>query len=234
MQILLFSFKKAAMWLGCICIVLGSLCLYLKGENENKMLEYMKQKYKESFTELETYGGQFGKDYSMLRIKGDKFKADGILVRKAGKDGQYLYQDNYLAYLLREQIEQRMKELAEPVFGACKVFYKIPEIVFPAEFSADMELENFLKHSWSMIRIYLYIKDDSLKKNDQMEKFCMLLKEKEYLAGGVISWSLNENYYHKITRVNFIRAAYAGYQYRAEVIFSIKGKNAQACLKWKE
>ena len=195
------------------------------------MLEYMEQKYETAFTKQESYGGQFGKNYSMLKVRCSEVKADGILVREGSK---VIYQDNYLAYLLKEQIEEHIKELAEQVFGACKVFYKIPEMVFPIETSADMKIEDLLKSSWAMVRIYLYIKESPLDKKKCVKKFCMLLQEKEYLAGGLISWPLDGENYQKITGDNFIRAAYAGYQYGTEVIFSLKDKNASAHLKWKE
>ncbi len=198
------------------------------------MLEYMEQKYEAAFTKQEPYGGQFGKNYSMLKVRCSEVKADGILVRNVWEGGKAIYQDNYLAYLLKEQIEQHFKELAEPVFGACKVFYKIPEMVFPIETSVDMKIEDFLKNSWAMVRIYLYIKESPLDKKKQVEKFCMLLQEKEYLAGGLTSWALDGENYQKITGDNFTKAAYAGYQYETEVIFSLKNKNASARLKWKE
>ena len=198
------------------------------------MLEYMEQKYETAFTKQESYGGQFGKNYSMLKVRCSGVKADGILVRKVWEGSKVIYQDNYLAYLLKEQVEEHIKELAEQVFGACKVFYKIPEMVFPIETSADMKIEDLLKSSWAMVRIYLYIKESPLDKKKCVKKFCMLLQEKEYLAGGLISWPLDGENYQKITGDNFIRAAYAGYQYGTEVIFSLKDKNASAHLKWKE
>ena len=194
----------------------------------------MEQKYETAFTKQESYGGQFGKNYPMLKVRCSEVKADGILVRKVWEGSKVIYQDNYLAYLLKEQIEEHIKELAEQVFGACKVFYKIPEMVFPIETSADMKIEDLLKSSWAMVRIYLYIKESPLDKKKCVKKFCMLLQEKEYLAGGLISWPLDGENYQKITGDNFIRAAYAGYQYGTEVIFSLKDKNASAHLKWKE
>lgn len=198
------------------------------------MLEYMEKKYGETFTEPEPYGGQHGKEYSMIKVKGGKVKSDGILVRKVWKDGRCFYQDNYLAYLLRGQIERHIKDLAEPVFGECRVFYKIPEMVFPEDTSADMKMEEFLKSSWAMVRIYLYVKDSSFNEKERMEEFCLLLQGKKYLAGGVVSWPLNKEHDQKINEENFMRAAYMGYQYEAEVIFSIRDKNASARLKWKE
>lgn len=234
MQILLFRFGKAALRAGMLSMTPGSLCLYLKGERFYKMLEYMEQKYGKSFTVLEPCAGQFGKDYFMFLVRENKSGAEGILVRAVKKEDKWIYQDNYLAYLLKEQIEQQIKGIAKPVFGECRVFYKIPNMVFPKEFTADMEPESFLKCPWSMIKIYLYIEVCSENKREQMNKFCSLLQEKEYLAGGVVSWPSDENNYQKITGENFSGAAYAGYQHEAEVVFSIREKNVPVYLKWKE
>lgn len=214
-------------------MALGSLCLYQKGEAK-QMLKYMEQKYKEPFTATELYGGQFGKDYSMLKVKSGRSKTDGILVRAVKEECGYIYQDNYLAYLLREQIEQQMKMLAKPVFGECKVFYKIPEMVFPAEFPAEMEMEAFLKSPWSMVKIYIYVRKESPDIKEQVDQFLAALQEKGYRTGGVVSCPLDEKSYRMITRENFTRDIYLGYQYVAEVIFSMDEKGNLAYMEWKE
>lgn len=233
MQILLFKLKMAALWIGLIIMALGSLCLHQKGEME-QMLEYMERKYKEPFTALEPYAGQFGKPYSMLKVKSSCSKTDGILVRAVKEENGYVYQDNYLAYLLREQIEQQVKIIAKPVFGECKVFYKIPEMVFPADFPADMKMDVFLKNPYSMVRIYLYIRKDSPDMKEQLEQFLTALQEKGYLIGGVISCPLDEKSYRMITRANFTRDVYLGYQYKTEAIFSMDVEGNLAYLEWKE
>ena len=104
------------------------------------MLEYMERKYGEDFTETETYAGQFGKDYTMLKVRSRRTQTEGILVRAIGKE-HTVYQDNYLAYLLKEEIEQQLTRIAGQSFGECKVFYRIPELVFPEDFPAHMEVD---------------------------------------------------------------------------------------------
>lgn len=230
---LLFKLKMAALCIGITIMALGSLCLHREGETK-QMLKYMEQKYKEPFTATEPYAGQFGKDYSMLKVKSGNSKTDGILVRAVKEESGYIYQDNYLAYLLRDQIEQQMKILAKPVFGECKVFYKIPEMVFPAEFPADMEMEAFLKSPWSLIKIYIYVRKGSSNIDNQLDQFLAALQEKGYLIGGVVSCPLDEESYRMITRENFTRDIYLGYQYAAEVIFSMDEKGNLAYMEWKE
>lgn len=97
------------------------------------MLDYMKEKYGEDFADEEACAGQTGKAYTMRRMHSKSRPDESVLVRAMGRE-EVVFQDNYLAYLLKEEIEKTIGEIAGEVFGECKVFYKIPELVFPPEF----------------------------------------------------------------------------------------------------
>lgn len=233
MQMLLFRRRRAAFWILVMGMVIGSLGLHEKGERK-QMLGYMEQKYGEAFTVQEPYAGQFGKDYTMLKVRSLKGRIDGILVRAVKEKENIIYQDNYLAYLLRGKAEQRIRALAEPVFGECKVFYKIPEMVFPTEFPADMDVEAFLRHPQSMVRMYFYIRNISSDPQGQFEQFLSVLQGEGYVIGGVISYPIDKRKYQMISRANFTRDIYLGYRYSSEAVFSMDEKGALAYLEWKE
>ena len=196
------------------------------------MLEYMERKYGEDFTETETYAGQFGKDYTMLKVRSRRTRTEGILVRAIGKE-HTIYQDNYLAYLLKDKIEQRIRKIAEPVFGECKVFYKIPWQVFPTDYPADMEVDAFLERPQSMVRVYIYVKSGDGDRQQQFEHFFASLRQQAYIVGGVISYPSDEDMYNMITAKNFKGDLYQGYQYLAEAVFSMGAKGELAYLEWK-
>lgn len=233
MPISLSEKKQAALWISVTVMVLGSLYLYQKGEKE-QMLGYMERKYGEPFTAMESYAGQFGKDYTMLKVQSHRLKAGGILVRAVNEEGRIIYQDNYLAYLLKDQIEQRILALAEPIFGECKVFYKIPEMVFPENFPADMGVDAFLRHPESMIRIYFYVRSISSDEQGQFEQLLAALNREGYIIGGVISYPVDGKRYRMITDRNFTRDIYLGYRYHLEAIFSMDEEGKLAYLEWKE
>ncbi|MDE7330735.1 MAG: hypothetical protein K2O16_00620 [Lachnospiraceae bacterium] len=223
--------KNAAVWLLGAAILAGSLYLCRKGEDD-KMLEYMERKYGETFMVIETYAGQFGKDYTMLKVRSRRIWTEEILVRASGRE-KTVYQDNYLAYLLRDKIEQRMREMAEPVFGECKVFYKIPRQVFPSDYPAYMEADAFLQRPQSMVRVYVYVKNGDKDRQKQFEQFFASLRQQEYILGGVISYPADEGMYEMITAKNFQRDIYQGYQYMEEAVFSMGEKGELAYLEWK-
>lgn len=198
------------------------------------MLHYMEGKYGETFAAKESYAGQFGKDYTMLKVHSLDKKIDGILVRAVKSHDGISYQDNYLAYLLKGQVERKIKTLAEPIFGECKVFYKIPEMVFPEDFPADMEMDVFLRHPQSMVRMYFYVRSKPSDPQRQFEQLLSVFQKEGYIIGGVVSYPVNASYYRMITRDNFIRDIYIGYRYYLEAVFSMDEKGSLAYLEWKE
>lgn len=226
--------------------------LFLTGkERKAGMLDYMKKKYGEDFVDGEACGGQFGKAYGMRRVYSVRYPEKGVLVRVTGEEGE-VFQDNYLAYLLQDEIEECMKSIAGEAFGECKVFYKIPELVFPAEFPADMNVDAFLKYPLSMVRIYIYVKDSasnnsplnnsfvagslpadsSLERQAQIDAFLTALSGKGYVIGGVISYPAGEEMYEMITENNFAGDIYHGYKSRAEAVFSMKRGGELSYLRW--
>ena len=197
------------------------------------MLDYMKEKYGEDFADEEVCAGQTGKAYTMRRMHSKSRPDESVLVRAMGRE-EVVFQDNYLAYLLKEEIEKTIEEIAEEVFGECKVFYKIPELVFPPEFPADMEVDAFLRHPLSMVKIYVYVKDSPLDRQRQMDAFLTALCRENYVIGGAVSYPAGEEMYEMITAEHFMGDVHQGYKSMAEVVFSLKEGGAPAYLRWKQ
>lgn len=211
---------------------IGSFYLCRKGE-ESKMVAYMEHKYGESFSVMEPYAGQLGKDYMMLRVRSNDRNQEGILVRASGTE-KISYQDNYLAYLLKEKIEQRLARIAGQSFGECKVFYQIPELVFPAEFPAHMEADAFLRHPLSKVRVYIYVRSftDLQDLKERADDFFLQTQSRGYIVGGVISCPLDGGMYEMVTEENYKGDIYQGYQSVVEAVFSMDERGVMY-LEWK-
>ncbi len=204
-----------------VLVLLLIICLGAcrKGENE-QMLAYMERKYGEAFVEKEIYAGQFGEDYTMLRMQSKSRPGEDILVRVLRRE-KPVFQDNYLSILLQKEVEEKINTLAKPVFGECRVFYKIPELVLPADFPADMEADTFLRHPLAMVRVHVYARFIPEDVRKQFQDFYTSLKEKGYLVSGVISYPADEESYRVITRENFRSDIYRGYKSQTELLFSM-------------
>jgi hypothetical protein len=220
--------------IGLIALLLLAAALCgCKGSEEKEMLAYMEGKYREQFAMEGSYGGQLGKDYAMIQVKSRNRPRDLALVRISYKEEGNVYQDNYLGYLLREQIENKIKELAEEIYGECKVYYKIPQLVFPATFGPDMGADAFLRHPDSMVQIFIYPKEvDVSDKEEKLEALAEGFRKKGYFIRGVVSYPKEREMYDVLSGENFYRDGFSGYRAEAEAIFSMAEEGFKY-LKWK-
>lgn len=62
-------------------------------------------------------------------------------------DGQYIFRDNYMKYVLKEDIEAYVHDIAEKYFGKCKAFLRFSNYrrCLPESFPTDATAEDFLK-----------------------------------------------------------------------------------------
>lgn len=207
--------------------------VYAGKEKAELMLDYMKNKYGEDFVDEEAWAGQIGKAYTMRRMHSISCPEESVLVRTMGEE-EVVFQDNYLACLLREEIEERLRVPAEEAFGECKVFYRIPELVFPPDFPADMEVDAFLRHPLSMVRIYVYARNSHSDRQGQLDAFLKALAGEGYVVGGVVSYPAGEEMYEMITADNFMGACYQGYVSREEALFSTCKDGGLFSFRWRE
>ena len=197
------------------------------------MLGYMEKKYKEHFAMVGSYGGQIGKDYAMVRVKSRNRPNDLALVRITYEKSRNVYQDNYLGFLLKEEIEAVIQERAEEIFGECKVFYKVPHLVFPPSFGPEMDAEEFLKHPDSMVQMFIYPKEGAEQGKDDLVRFAKLLYEKGYCIKGILSYPKNEEMYQMVLKGQYFRDGFAGYRAANEAAFAMNEDGSFRYVKWK-
>lgn len=91
-----------------------------------------------------------------MTVYSDKLPKEFIQVyRYAKKD----FQDNYMSYLFREEIEPLVHDIAEPLFGECKVFMAISNFPVKGNLSRDATLSDYLNNSSPMDKLFLFIKE---------------------------------------------------------------------------
>lgn len=202
---------------------------------KDKMMSYMRRKYGEEFTYVESYAGQAGKAYTMILVKSRTHRDFQSLVRVSEREGKRYYEDNYVAYLLRKELEQMIGDYAKMCFGECKVYYKIPAFVFPFYFKADMTAEEFLKNPCSMPQFYIYPGDRSFDREEweeKMQKFRRLNERKGYKIRGTLSLAATQEDYERITEENFAVSDYQGYEAWDELLFSMDEKGNFRYMRW--
>ena len=229
--------QKFAFLLVCGLILSGIAVGYrMKGNNEvNKMLSYMEYKYGEEFNHVESYAGQPGKPYITMLVERKSNPNQVALVRVRSYNGRRYYEDNFLAYLLMDELEEKVMTLAEKSFGKCKLYYKIPVFVFPGEFRADMSAEDFLQNPYAMAQFYIYPKSASKDKDaweKKLQSFINRNAGEGYQIRGTLSLPASEDNYEMIQKDNFAESDYLGYEAFGELVFSMDHEGKTRYVRW--
>lgn len=210
-------------------------CGMKKNYEIKKMLSYMKYKYGEEFSYVEGYAGQHGSSYTMILACSKKEPDKQALVRFSVVEGKKRYEDNYLAFRLKNALEKEIGGLAESAFGECKCFYKLPHFVFPPEFSANMKPGAFLRNPYAMAQFYIYPRDTKQEKEKQekaLEQFRILNAKKGYKIRGTVSYPKDEKNYESIDAESFLSSDYSGYEAASELVFSMDASGSFRYVRW--
>lgn len=213
----------------------GMGCGMKKDYQIKKMLSFLKYKYGEEFSYVESYAGQYGSSYSMIMVRSRNQPDRQALVRLSFVNGKKVYEDNYLAFCLKDALEAEIGKLAQAAFGECKCFYKLPQFVFPAGFPAQMKPKAFLQSPYSMAQFYIYPKNRKKSRKDReadLEEFRARNAEKGYKIRGTVSYPAGEEGYEGLTEESFLNSDYTGYRAEAEIVFSMDAEGNFRYARW--
>lgn len=201
----------------------------------NEMLSYMESRYGEEFGYVESYGGQPGKPYITMLAKRRNNPSQVALVRVRSFKGRRYYEDNFLAYLLRDELEKIISEKAEKSFGKCKLYYKIPLFVFPEDFHSNMSAELFLKNPYAMPQFFIYPKSatkDKAEWEKKLSSFITRNAREGYIIRGTLSLPASDAHYEMIQADNFAESDYLGYEAYGELTFSMNDEGKIKYMRW--
>lgn len=138
-------------------------------------LDHMVEKYGDMF-EMNVYGDVYCTDSEYhswrIRIAGDNVDASPI--------------DNFSIRLRRDDIELFIQEIAEPIFGECKVYVCDG---FSSKLDADADTEDFFTYKHGLVYCWIYV-PYSEDYQTQGEAFIAAILERGYKL-----WMLDVLYY---------------------------------------
>lgn len=139
------------------------------------LLDHMVEKYGDMF-EMNVYGDVYCTDPEYhswrIRIAGDNVDASPI--------------DNFSIRLRRDDIELFIQEIAEPIFGECKVYVCDG---FSSKLDADADTEDFFTYKHGLVYCWIYV-PYSEDYQEQGETFLATMLEHNYNL-----WMLDVLYY---------------------------------------
>ena len=187
-------------------------CMTITQEDYLREAEkYMRKKYGEKFKAIE-----YGMDYSLYisPVSHPEWKVTVSFPKP--KLWNVEFQDNYVAFLLKDELESEVKKIATDVYGDCKVFCRPMGFALPGEWNRDTTLEEYYTDNISTLRLFIG-GDGSNKERDVttfLEKYCksdnkMKIMEIVYVSNEQLQelkerqldWLFNERLYYWRTHV---------------------------------
>ena len=157
------------------------------------LLEYLENKYPDDdFTWYCNELGSEGKNRKDFEIKvhSEKFPNAEIHAARQVQNGKLLYFDNYASFRLEEPACEYVHDIAEDIFGECKVYYRTPTDLIFIDTSVTPETapDDFLR-SKNMGYLGIYLPGENDTGLDEGKVFEMRDMIKEHI------WLLPVNIY---------------------------------------
>jgi len=121
----------------------GSGCMEKQQDFKTIALNYMEEKYGETFSYVSPWGSsseQHGTKKIMVQcgsLPGD------ILVQGIPDGDGYIFSDNYLAVKYRQEMSNAIQSVADGVFDASRVFYEVQTQTLSADLPADASFDAY-------------------------------------------------------------------------------------------
>ena len=193
----------------------------LEGAQYNKYkprLDHLVKKYGDMFT-MNVYGDVYCTDSEYhgwrIRIAGDNVDASPI--------------DNFSIRLRRDDIELFIQEIAEPIFGECKVYVCDG---FASKLDADADTEDFFTYKHGLVYCWIYV-PYSEDYQAQGETFMAAMLERNYKLWMFDVLYYDEEQYEQADRdwIN-LGVGPKGYQFRLAASFDNTAGKFDA--EWRE
>lgn len=164
------------------------------------LLESLGDKYGETFTfEDNAGGGTAMTDHCAIHVHSEKLPEDTVYAVRGVFDGKTENRDNYMAYYLKDGAEAYLKNIAEEVYGKCRVFY-VPDdkMLLPAYIGKDSTAEEMLRASKCYYYVLLPVGKDMSEKEQKLEELFEKLKGKKIRCYLYVAYIDDEKYYDSI------------------------------------
>ena len=145
----------------------------------------------------EKYGDMFKMDLEGNIICTDPEYADWSISIEHNTEAKYPGMDNFAIRLRRDDLELFIKELAEPIFGECKVYVTDG---LASTLGADADTEDFfLSDRLVILRIYVPYSDDYY---EQAEQFAWAIVDNQYRLFRIAIQYFDEERYEQLNRLS--------------------------------
>lgn len=142
----------------------------LHGDVEERILDYLNKKYKDTFTFVEVTGGSFGSSEKNILVASVNHPDWKILAqRSVDSQGKEVFSDNYIAHVFQPEVLRIFQETMEKVYGPdggkLKVVYTPAVMTLPEYMGPDTRLSDYLASPSSRLWAVVFIDGEAEEGN---------------------------------------------------------------------
>lgn len=156
---------------------------------QDKMMNYINEKYDDSFTFLNTYGGRIGADYHKIIVSSEKYPNKEIVVTCYVSDDGETYSDNYLSIKYEDDTRACIEEMIKSLYGEnCFIYYRPNLLSMPSGASNDMSFDEYIGKATSGISFtaIVNVENAEVSKEAELESLKKALHNAGLCCSGTI------------------------------------------------
>lgn len=203
----------------------------------SKMLEYINDKYADTFTYIGPYGGYTGSTTHKIIISSRKFPGREICVVSSEGSGRPIYSDNYVAVKYESQTKQCLTDLLSECLGPdLFVSYGASTLACSSVFNDETTFSEFITEPSSAIH-FTAITGFSLTDRDR-DQLVSALEEKfvsvGLCCGGKIYFCSDFEGFGSLTDENYYSTCLKDDAYDASLYINMSSSAAFEKARWEE
>lgn len=166
-------------------------------DGQEILIDSLNEKYGESFTFVDNAGGGTAlQDHCAIHVHSEKLPEDTVYAVRGVFDGKTENRDNYIAYYLKKDAEAYLHDIAEQVYGRCRVFYAPDDkMVLPADMGKDTTAQEMLRASKCYYSVLLPMGQDMPQKEKKLDELLERLRNEKIRCYLYIAYLDDDKYY---------------------------------------
>ncbi|MGN0374679.1 MAG: hypothetical protein ACI4EN_04200 [Butyrivibrio sp.] len=162
--------KKIAFLILTVIIIVGvSGCMNKNEDSTNKMMNYINEKYDDSFEFIKLFGGYLGSSTKSIIVRSGKYPDYDVYVYCTTDNEQDTFADNYLSVKFYDKTLDYLQDIYREKFGeTVYVHYSIDNTSNTQNASDETTFEEFIMDPMSMITYKVVLPYNNNK--DEMEQ----------------------------------------------------------------
>lgn len=200
-----------------ICLMVSAIlmigvcgCMRKNNLSVDACLEYMKSKYGEEFTYVESYDNAPNTSKTLkIYVESSTSPGSRIFVVQEEVDGGLAFHDNYVAVMYEAETQKLIEDMANDVYGECRILYNYREAtLMPDEFSADTSFTEFISNYSSDIYAIILLppNTDLSEKENKLKQMYEKMCTNKMIGNLQVYYVKEEEHYNSLENVNQVVA----------------------------